>query len=251
MLRGIIVEDEPAEAAELQKILNKLQPELSCLIFQDGTAALEYIKTHKELIHIFFIDRRLPEMDGFMLASGIRDMKRYVLTPVVFVTGYEMGKLSAFEEYHCYSYIVKPISEESVKASIGILLETLGRRARQKKLKRIVPLTIEGDIKLVEAESILGLETAGRGCYVYVGQNRYRILRQTLDKTVKEIGDPYCLRCHKSFALNLRNVMDIKKARRNIWIPVFSQETEFQCEISKTHYQEVMNCYKKYLSGKE
>lgn len=243
MLNGVIVESDKKDAVNLQSVLNQLQPNLVCTVFSTGREVLEYVR-RGEAVDIFFIARELPDMDSFSLLSRIRQSDPHILAPVVFVTDDEMGS-----QLH-YRYLLKPVSQKSVKSNIGALLETLGQQKRpQRQLKRIIRLTVDGDTRLMEAQSILGLETEGKNCYVYAGQNRHRILRQTIDKTLKEIGEPYCIRCHKSFALNLRNVVDIKKDRRNIWIPIFAQKTEFQCEISKTHYEEVMKQYHHYLSG--
>lgn len=248
MLKGIIIEDEKTDAEELQQILKHLQPRLSCKIFQSGAMAMNYLKQKGEDIDIFFIDRELPGIDGFTVASQIREIERYVLTPIVFVTGYAMGQLDAFQEYHCYSYIVKPILKETVKRRIGDLLDTLGKTKSPKKLKRILPIMVEHDLKLIDAESILGLEVMGRDCYLYAGKQKYRLCRQTMDMVLNEINEPYCIRCHKSFAINLKNVTDICKVRRNIWKPVFSSENNFNCEISKTRYEEVMRLYQEFLS---
>lgn len=254
MLRGIIIEDEQIHADELRKILNRLQPELSCSVLKNGREALEYLKTCRSPPDLFFIRRELCSIDGFLLASRIRSMSRYVLTPIVFITDYETDGMDIFPECHCCSYMVTPLSEKVVKSSIGSLLQNLGAQKEEKqerKLKRIIPLQVEGDIKLVDAEAILGLETSGKNCFIYVGKHKYRILRRTLQHMVMEINEPYCVKCHKSFALNLRNVVDIKKSRRNIWVPVFSRETDFQCEISKTHYDAVMERFRQYLSRTE
>lgn len=248
MLKGIIIEDEKRDAAQLQQILKQLQPGLSCKTFYNGAEAIAYLKRRKEEIDIFFIDRELPGMDGFTAAAKIREMNQFLLTPMVFVTGYAMGQLDAFQEYHCYSYLVKPISGAAVKKQIGTLLENLGKGRAPKKLKRIIPIMAEHDLKLVDADSILGLEAMGRDCYLYVGKQKLKLIRQTLDMALKEINEPYCIRCHKSFALNLKNVTDISKVRRNIWKPTFSRETSFDCEISKTRYDEVMKRYKEFLS---
>lgn len=251
MLKGIIVEHEKKDAGHLENLLNRLQPKLSCAVFSTGAEALAHVKRQEDPVDIFFIARELPGMDGFSLLSRIRQLAQHALTPVVFVTGDELGRANVLRDYRCYSYLVKPLSEKSMKDRIGALLETLGQQKKTRRLKRIVPLTVEGDTRLVEAQSILGLETAGKNCYMYAGKNKYRILRRTIDETLEEINEPYCIRCHKSFALNLRNVIDIKKERRNIWIPVFSRDTDFQCEISRTHYEAVMERFHIYLSGKQ
>lgn len=245
-MKGLIIEDEKADAEELQSLLNRLQPKLSCRVFSDGLAAMRYIRTQKEPVDIFFIDRKLPQVDGFTLASKIRELPQYTLTPIVFVTGYSMGQLDAFREYHCYSYLVKPLTETSVKSSIGSLLEHLGSE-KKRKLKRIIPLTIGEEIKFVDAGAILGVEVLGRNCYVHAGKRSYPLLYRNMETALKEIGDPYCVRCHRSYAVNLKNVVDIEKLRRNIWAPVFNTENTFHCEISKTYYPSIMELYQKVL----
>ncbi len=248
-MKGLIVEDEKADAEELEELLKVLQPELSCRVFRDGEMALRCIRRQQEPIDIFFIDRKLPQMDGFTLASKIREIPGYTLTPIVFVTGYSMGQLDAFHEYHCYSYLVKPLTKESVERSIGSLLQNLDQQQARRKMKRVIPLIIGDDLKYVDANAILGVEVLGRNCYVYAGKRSYPLLYKNMETALKEIGEPYCVRCHRSYAVNLKNVIDIQKLRRNIWSPVFPVETIFHCEISKSYYPRIMELYKEVLTN--
>lgn len=248
-MKGLIIEDEKADAEDLHDLLRHLQPDLSCRMFEDGEIALRYIKRQQEKIDIFFIDRKLPQMDGFTLASKIREIPGYTLTPIVFVTGYSMGQLDAFHEYHCYSYLVKPLTKESVERSIGSLLQNLDQQQARRKMKRVIPLIIGDDLKYVDANAILGVEVLGRNCYVYAGKRSYPLLYKNMETALKEIGEPYCVRCHRSYAVNLKNVIDIQKLRRNIWSPVFPVETIFHCEISKSYYPRIMELYKEVLTN--
>ena len=116
-------------------------------------------------------------------------------------------------------------------------------------MKRVIPLIIGDDLKYVDANAILGVEVLGRNCYVYAGKRSYPLLYKNMETALKEIGEPYCVRCHRSYAVNLKNVIDIQKLRRNIWSPVFPVETIFHCEISKSYYPRIMELYKEVLTN--
>lgn len=248
MITAMIVEDNAEDTAKLQRILSKLQPELTFITLKDGVDAMEALNACKSKVDIFFVDRDLPIMDGFAFVEQIRRMPQYVMTPIVFVTGYEMGQLSAFQGYHCYSYIVKPIQFEWVEIQIGDLLDSLGSKRKHKELKKVINLSAKDGVRMVYAEDILGIEVIRRDCCVYVGKDSYLLSRQALETVLQELDDPYCIRCHKSFAISVRHVIDLKKARRNIWLPRFKEETAFVCEISKTYYDKVVECYRQYMA---
>lgn len=248
MITAMIVEDKAEDTAKLQKILSKLQPELAFITHKDGEDALEALSACGLKVDIFFVDRDLPKMDGFTFVEQIRRMPQYVMAPIVFVTGFEMGQLSAFQGYHCYSYIVKPIEPDWVKIQIGGLLNNLGKQNKQKELKRLVNLSAKDGVRMVFAEDILGIEVVRRDCRVYVGKDSYLLSRKSLETVLEELDDPYCIRCHKSFGMSVRHVVDLKKARRNIWLPRFKEETAFACEISKTYYDRVVECYRQYIA---
>ena len=116
-MKGLIIEYEKADAEDLHDLLRHLQPALSCRVFEDGEIALRYIKRQQEKIDIFFIDRKLPQMDGFTLVRKLRE--RGDNTPVLFltardsvtdrVTGLDLGG---------DDYLVKPFDFEELLARL-------------------------------------------------------------------------------------------------------------------------------------
>lgn len=52
-----------------------------------------------------------------MKLQKIRDMAKYKLTPIIFIAESlkDEDKITAFEEIHCYDYIVKPFTDERLK----------------------------------------------------------------------------------------------------------------------------------------
>ena len=252
MLKAMIIEDNRDDADRLQRILEELQPKLTFIICDDGMDAIKYLERAVGKVDIFFVDRELPEMDGFTFAEKIREMQPYVLTPIVFVTGHAMHQLEAFQEYHCYSYIVKPLQAETVKSRIGSLLKQMGVRPEEpRELKKVLTVSTKKGMKLISARDIMSIEVIGRSCYIYTKIAKFKLLWHPLDKVLSEINEQYCVRCHKSFAVNLENVNDIVKARRNIWKPVFDCNVTAECEISKTFYAQVIEQFRQCLVERE
>lgn len=244
MLNVMIVEDILKDAEYLKQIIEEIIDDAVFLICETGEKAMEYIYAQKMQIDIFFLDRELPEMSGFDLAARIRDIKCYIQTPIVFVTGHESDQLNALQEYHCYSYIVKPFNRGTVNKRIGTLLQNIIESKTHKPLKKGILIdTVDGS-KIIYADNIIGTEVAGHCCKIYTITGNYEIVRMSLLKIIELVDSKYFIRCHKSFSLNLNLVEKIRKLRRNIWIPEFEVETDFRCEISRTYYNEVMRKFK-------
>lgn len=246
MTKAMIIEDNKDEAVHLQNTLLRLQPDFAFLSFEDGKEALTYLENEKMDIDIFFIDCVLPHVDGFTLAERIRNIEGNLLVPIIFVTGYNINPLNAFQEYHCYGFLQKPYTIEILQKSIGPLLKTLSSQKKKEKkpLKKVVHLVAREIETYVYAEDILALEILGRDCIVYTKEDQYKLPRMGLVKLVQEIGEPYIVRCHKSFAINLLHISGVRKKGRNLWAPIFRRKCNIDCEISKTYYAKVMMRYK-------
>lgn len=252
MLRAMIVEDVKEDAKLLKGTLEQLEKDVDLYLFPDGAGAIRFLKKGKEPIHLFFIDRGLPDMNGFTLAEKIREMEPYLLTPIVFVTGYEMDQLEAFQEYHCYSYIVKPFTKESVEASIGRLLQRMNRPSFfQGKLKKVLYMATADGLKLIYAKDVFGIETIGRDICVYSRSGRIILPGKTMKRVLAEFDEDGYVQCHKSFAVNVAHITGFAKVRRYIWKPIFDEPIPFECEISKTYYEKVVQKYERYMREKE
>ncbi|NLD19876.1 MAG: response regulator transcription factor [Clostridiales bacterium] len=250
MIMAMIVEDNKEDSMSLQKTLSDIWKELDFVVCEDGLEAMEYVVDSDRNIDIFFVDRDLPVLSGFDFAKKVRSMEKYIQTPIVFVTGFAMGQLDAFQEYHCYSYILKPFKKDIIRKHIGSLLEAMKKKDKESDLKKVVSLnTTTGDV-VIYAKDIIGLEVLGRYCYLYTVKGRYQLARRPMRRALEDIDYAYLIQCHKSFALNIAKAVNFVKVRRNIWAPLFDFETCFQCEVSKTYYDEVINKYKKYLYDK-
>lgn len=97
----------------------------------------------------------------------------------------------------------------------------------------------------IEKTSILSIEIENRKCQIYTTKGKFITDRKALGKLIEEIDYKFIIRCHKSFAVNVKNMKGMIKVRKNIWKPVFLfNYTEANCEISQTYYNDVIVKYK-------
>lgn len=115
----------------------------------------------------------------------------------------------------------------------------------------IIRMRINNEIKYINKDRILCFEVMGRNSYIYTQRNKYALYRQALNQVLEQIDDPYFVRCHKSYALNIKNLEDVKKERRGIWNAVFKQKTDVECPISGIYYDSVMRKHEEWISTTE
>lgn len=142
------------------------------------------------------------------------------------------------------------VKNDLLSENTAIYIEKFVRRMLDSD-KRAVSLKIDNKIRYIVKERILFLEVMGRNSYVHTSRNKYVLCRQNLGSVLKHINDPYFIRCHKSFAVNVRNIGDICRERRGVWKPMFRQKADTECLISETYYKEVMQIYEEWLEKEE
>lgn len=247
MMFVMIVEDNVNEAANLQKLLGRMRSDITFVTCRDGKDAQDYLANCKDDVDIFFLDIQLPTISGYTLAAKIREEKKYLLTPIVFVTGHDMNALDAFQEYHCYSFIRKPFTEKTLRKNLSTFFAVFEEKETDglKDMKKVIYLSSREGESFVYADRIVALEVVKKDCVIYTEDNKYHIPRKSLEEELNEIGDAHIIRCHKSFAVNVSHIRGLTKVARNLWEPVFDVENDdLKCYVSGTYYDTVMSKYK-------
>jgi DNA-binding LytR/AlgR family response regulator len=108
---AVIAEDEPALAAELQRLLSVAWPELRiAVIARDGIDALAQIGLHRP--DIAFLDIQMPGITGLEVARRMGSACH-----VVFVTAYDRFAVEAFES-GAVDYLLKPAEPERLRRTV-------------------------------------------------------------------------------------------------------------------------------------
>lgn len=129
--RGLIIEDEPVIAADIQHILMQ----------GGGYSVVGIAGTQREAMRIFererpdFVMADLQLADGSSGLAAIADMRQYGEIPVVFVTAFPKRLLTADRPEPTF-LVTKPFQPETLVKAVDQLLQRSGGRSRPSEERR-------------------------------------------------------------------------------------------------------------------
>jgi PAS domain S-box-containing protein len=124
----LLVDDQPAKLLSYEVILADLgQTLLKATSPREAFAQL--LRTD---VAVVLMDVQMPELDGFELASMIREHPRFEKTAIIFVSAIHLTELDRLKGYAAgaVDYLSVPIVPEVLRAKVGIFVE-LYRKTRQ------------------------------------------------------------------------------------------------------------------------
>ena len=222
---AIIAEDEPILRAQLKAKLGKLWPELKILAdVGDGEAALEAIAEHRP--SLAFLDIQMPEMTGVEVAKSLAS-NRAIKCHIVFVTAFDQYAVEAFDA-GAIDYVLKPYSDERLKAAVERLKERLSAVPAQpqnldalmqhlaatlnpgaEKLKWI-KANIGANLRLIPVDEVLFFQSDEK--YTLVATKEFDALIKT---PIKELLDGLDLekfwQIHRSTVVNAASIDSVSR----------------------------------------
>lgn len=125
--RILIVDDIAANLTAMRVLLRHLDAEL--MTAQSGNEALSLALDHQFALAL--LDVQMPEMDGFEVATFLRDNPISAETPLIFMTASNADEFSQLKGYDsgAIDYISKPINERILLSKVGLFLDLY--RSRQ------------------------------------------------------------------------------------------------------------------------
>jgi signal transduction histidine kinase len=124
----LLVDDQPAKLLSFEVILRDLGENL--IKAESGQQALE--KILKNDIAVILIDVCMPELDGFELASLIRNHPRFRSIAIIFVSAISVTELDLLRgyEYGAVDYIPVPVVPDLLRAKVRVFAD-LHRKTRE------------------------------------------------------------------------------------------------------------------------
>ena len=84
----------------------------------NGLAASE--RLHQETYDLLIIDHLMPIMNGIQLVKKLRQIDKYLVTPIIFMTTQGQNSLQAEYQSGLFNNLIdKPIDEESLLGLVG------------------------------------------------------------------------------------------------------------------------------------
>jgi len=124
----LLVDDQPAKLLAYETVLNELGENLI-----KAASAREALQTLlKTEVAVLLIDVCMPELDGFQLASMIREHPRFQQTAIIFVSAIHLTDIDHLRGYEmgAVDYVPVPVVPEVLRAKVKVFAE-LYRKTRQ------------------------------------------------------------------------------------------------------------------------
>jgi len=124
----LLVDDQPAKLLSYEVILRDLGENL----IKAGSAKEAFERLLKTDIAIVLVDVCMPDLDGFQLASMIRDHPRFQKTAIIFVSAIHLTEIDHLRGYEvgAVDYVPVPVVPEVLRAKVKVFAE-LYRKTRQ------------------------------------------------------------------------------------------------------------------------
>lgn len=218
----MIVDDEMPARENLRLMLEAHCPKIEVVATADGvkSALALFAERQPELL---FLDIRMPSgAEGFDLLEALQEHSFYV----IFVTAFKEYAIEAFE-HNALHYILKPIDENDLKEAVNRITEIRNIAERipdqidsyKEQLNHLIGSHPENQtkkllinhqkgVKVVSPGELRCLEGSGNCTLIHFHNGEQYLDTRTL-KTYEKLLPGYFFRVHKSYIINLNEVIEI------------------------------------------
>jgi DNA-binding LytR/AlgR family response regulator len=216
-MRTLIADDEKNLAADLQRRLMRLWPELEFVsVVHDGLAAQQALA--ELLPDIAFLDIRMPGLSGLDAARAAPENCR-----IVFVTAFDDHAVEAFEQA-AVDYLLKPVSDERLARCV----ERLRRRniaapdavlARLHQLLAATPAKpqplrwlraqVGQMVRMVAVDEVCYFQSADKYTAVFT-QDAELLLRTPLKELLEQLDAEQFWQVHRSTVVSVKQITTAK-----------------------------------------
>lgn len=183
-------------------------------VYSTGYAgiALEYAQNND--IDIFLLDIELLDYSGAVLAESLRQIDRYKMSPIVFITSDSKMELEAFRNTQCYKFITKPFKSEEVKDILRtVIRHGIPKTGPEEKLL----LKQKGYTISIFQKDILYFESRNRKLMAVTRNEEIEISKHTLSGILEVLGKDF-FQCHKGFIVNSGWIHGVDKTNQVIML---------------------------------
>lgn len=200
----LIAEDEAIIAESLYQVLLELgyhpiEPS------SNHTEAIETLQTTTPNLAI--VDIHLGEhFSGFKVAEVLNKTN----TPFIFLTAlYDKETISKAKGFNPLAYLVKPFNKENLFATIELAANQLQNKKGDNNSDKVYLKDGTKTITIVTTD-IIYIKVDGKYTFIFLQQNKKFTLRIPLTDLLVQLNFPPIIQVHKSFAVNIQCITQIK-----------------------------------------
>jgi len=131
----LMVDDQPAKLLSYETILGSLGENL--IRATSGQEALNQLLKHD--VAVVLMDVCMPDLDGFELASMIRQHPRYQKTAIILISAIHLADIDRIKGYEvgAVDYVPVPVIPEILRAKVSVFVD-LYRKTRELEMLNLV-----------------------------------------------------------------------------------------------------------------
>ena len=219
MITVLIIEDEAANAARLQKMLLQSQEEIVIAgVLQTVRDSISWLEKENSP-DIIFMDIRLTDGLSFEIFNQV-DIKSYV----IFTTAYDEYALQAFE-VNGIDYLLKPIEQKKLESSIkriksfmtpqpdASIIEVLKNMRLQNNIYRSRFLITYKDLFLtIPTTDIAYFSSENKIVHLTTHSNQKYVIKQTLDELMQELNPNDFFKVTRNFIVCLKAIHKLSQS---------------------------------------
>lgn len=214
----LIIEDNKTQLEMLKKLV--LEVNEGVTVYAANEIKTAYQLMMERTIDVFLVDiildvTRPGDTSGIRLVEKIREIPKYMFTPVVFITSLEDTTKYAYTDLNCLGYVEKPFSPERVKQLVEKALYFSTQKETNKDA--VYCFRKEGILYPIRLDNIIYIESINHVVNVYLAEGGtlsvpYRTCKQLLE----DINAICLMQCSRNTIVNKNYIENVDIANRLI-----------------------------------
>jgi two-component system LytT family response regulator len=212
MLRSIIIDDEPQNAAVLKTDLTTHCSAVEvigvCHSAKEGILAIK-----KEKPDLVFLDIEMPWMNGFEMLEMLDNIN----FSIIFTTAHDQFAAKAFR-ISAVDYLLKPIDANDLKEAVrkalhkneqqhgNVHIENLLRNMRQPSTEQKIAFPQREGYEFVDVASIIYCQAEGAYTKIFMNDKKTMLISRTLGDVEELLPPELFQRIHHSTVVNVSHI---------------------------------------------
>ena len=208
-MNAIIIEDEYLAAAELERLLGEVAPEITILTKLDSVSeSVKWLKKNKA--DVIFMDIHLGDGQSFDIFEQVE-----VTAPVIFITAYDEYALKAFK-YQGIDYILKPFDKEELQRALN-KLESLSPTNTPFPVASLTVyqerflVTVGTKMKSVTVGDVAYFMADGKYLVLFTRDGQNYILDQTISGIETKLNPAQFFKINRKFIISYNSIKEMVK----------------------------------------
>ncbi len=214
-LKAVIIDDEKSSRDILRNYLSEYCTQVT-VSGEAGTVSDGVDMIRQVGPHLVFLDVEMPFGNAFDLLGALPERN----FETVFVTAYNQYALDALNQHAAY-YLMKPIDIDELIRAVAYVEEVVNREemlkdrvlsSRSPKVEGKITLPQQDGFQVLDVSEILFCRADDNYTEIYLSERKL-LVSKTLKYFEDALADFNFVRIHKSFLVNINEVVRYKKGK--------------------------------------